>query len=306
MGKGDVVDEAIAWHLRRNEMSGDDWLAFVVWLEASPLHARIYDNIALKHGELCLGAQDVVPANDNRKRWVRRSAAAVAAVLLAGIGFALMPASDPYAVATQEGERRTIALGDGTRIELNGATRLTLDHNNMRVASLQQGEATFHVRHDDGQPFTLHAGPRVIEDVGTVFNVSREVSRLDVQVAEGAVIFEPGKQAIRLTPGSALTVTEQDKTVRISHVPAATVGSWRRGTLYYYNVPLSAVRDALQRSYGDNLALSDDLSQRSFTGMVRLTGDEKRDIPHFAALIGADWRHDGTRWTLSPKITVAR
>jgi transmembrane sensor len=304
----DVIDQAIAWHLRRGEMDDADWRAFIVWLEISASHANAYDAIALQDIPSVPIVETPQAANDNRRRLFRnrrRWAVGVGAVAAMAVGLAFVPRSDPYSIVTQAGEQREIALSDGTRIEVNGATRLTLDHGNLRVATLDRGEAIFHVRHDSGAPFTVTSGGQAIEDAGTVFNVSREGPRLDVQVAEGAVVFAPDKESLRLTAGGAVTVNDESRTMAVSRVAVATVGGWRQGVLSYANVPLSVIRDAVVRRYRTDMILTDDLSQRPFTGMVRLTGDDKRDIPHLAALIGANWRYDGTRWILSPKDSTA-
>lgn len=50
----------------------------------------------------------------------------------------------------------------------------------------------------------------------------------------------------------------------------------------------------------------DALAQRPFTGMVVLTGKAERDVPHLAALIGADWRHDGEDWIIGAPVGSSR
>ena len=306
VGKGEIVDQAIDWHLRRHEMDGTAWHAFVEWLEASPAHASAYDAIAFQDG-VAIGGEAPVAANDDAKpRWRMIGAGFAAAAAAVLIGYAIIPVDGRYTIVTQPGERRDVALGDGTRIEVNGATRLTLDRNDLRVATLEQGEAVFHVRHDAGAPFTLQSGGREIQDAGTVFNVSRDGPRLDVQVAEGAVVFEPRKQAVRLSAGRAMSVAEEARTVALSEVAVETVGAWRQGMMFYANEPMSVVKSAIERRYRVELSYAGGLSKQCFTGMVRLTGDASRDIPHLAALIGADARQDGTRWILSPKDNAIR
>ncbi|CAN5171872.1 N/A [soil metagenome] len=306
----DIVGEAIAWHLRRDTMDGADWHDFILWLETSPLYASTYDAIALQDGvrdHETTTAPVSAPANDNpKRRWWAVGGGVAAAIAATVIGFTTMPVDSRYTIDTPPGEQRTVTLSDGTVIDVNGATRLTLDRRNTRIALLDSGEAVFHVRHDAGDPFTLTSGTRTVQDAGTVFNVTRDGPRLDVQVAEGAVVFEPGKQALTLNAGGAIVVSEDLNTVAVARVAIDSVGGWRRGTLSYAGVPLSVVGNALQRRYGIGMTLAGGLSVRSFTGMVRLTGDATRDVPHFAGLIGADWQKNGTRWTLSPKVAVAR
>lgn len=317
---GDIVDQAIGWHIRQHEMSALDWRDFVAWLEADPAHALAFDRISLD--QTLLSQQPVVArkaapvaANDifetpapTRRRWMWTvGGTAVAAGLVALLmPMALAPASDPYWLNTRPGERQDVVLADGTRIEVSGGSRLRLDRRNPRLASLEAGEATFHVRHDERDPFTLHSGDLTVRDVGTVFNVAREGVRLDVQVAEGAVLFQPDREAVALTPGLALSAREDIGRVTLAHVAIDTIGGWRSGRLAFAGEPLAHVADTVHRIYGTNLILDPGLSVRPFTGMVRLTGAAERDVPHLAALVGAGWRRDGERWTLSPTKGDAR
>ena len=316
----DIVDQAIGWHIRQNEMTALDWHDFVAWLEADAAHADAFDRISLD--QTLLAAQPAiaasacpVAANDIfetptpiRRRWMWTvGGTAVAAGLVALLmPIALTPASDPYWLNTEPGQRQDVVLADGTRIEVSGGSRLQLDRRNPRLARLEAGEATFHVRHDEHDPFTLHSGDLTVRDMGTVFNVARLDKRLDVQVAEGAVLFQPDREAVTLTPGLALSAREDLGRVTLAHVPVDTIGGWQSGRLAFSGEPLAHVADTIRRLYGTNLILDPGLSVRPFTGMVRLTGVAERDVPHLAALVGAGWRRDGERWTLSPTKGDAR
>ena len=313
---GDIIDQAIDWHIRQADMTDRDWRAFVLWLEADPAHAAAFDRVSIDQDLLAHQpaaapvALPLTPANDqfaparrSRQRWIWAvGGTAVAAGLVALVmPLAMAPASDPYWLQTRPGQRQDVALADGTRIELSGGSRLQLDRRNPRLASLETGEATFHVRHDDHDPFTLRSGDLTVRDLGTVFNVARDGTRLDVQVAEGSVLFQPDADAVKLTAGTALSAREDSSSLALSHVAVDTVGGWRRGRLAFTGEPLAHVADTIHRLYGTNLTLDPGLSVRPFTGMVRLTGAAERDIPHLAALVGAGWRRDGERWILSPE-----
>lgn len=304
----DPIETAIDWHLRQAELSADDWLAFVDWLEASPVNARAYDAVAADDRALAglrgavmprpvLAPPAVYRAPPARKRWAWAGGAMAAgvAVMLA------MPmlhgqAANPYSVATRAGEHLTVTLADATQVEMSGATRLVLGRHDMRVARLEAGEAVFHVRHDAAHPFTLSAGGRTIRDMGTVFDVALTPARVDVAVAEGSVAFEPGASAVVLHAGEALSA--KGDIVARSQVSAETVGGWRSGRLSYNGAPLANVAAALERRYGTPVVLEGDLPDRPFTGTIRLSGSATRDIPHLAALLGADARRDGARWVL--------
>lgn len=317
---GDIIDQAIGWHLRQAEMSDDDWRAFVLWLEADPAHALAFDRIAFDQDLFSTQPATrtilpAVPANDTfapmaaprrRLTWAIGGTAVAAALVALVMPVMMQRAADPYWLQTEPGQRRDVALADGTRIEVSGGSRLQLDRTNPRIASLERGEATFHVRHDDHDPFTLRSGDLTLRDLGTVFNVTREGARLQVAVAEGSVLFQPERDAVRLTPGSALSVDEDRHSFAMSHVALDSVGGWRSGRLTFSGEPLARVAESIHRLYGTDLTLDPGLSVRPFTGMVRLTGVAERDVPHLAALVGAGWRRDGERWTLSPKEGDAR
>ena len=312
--QGSIIDQAISWHVRLAEANEDVWADFVGWLEQSPAHADAYDVVAAQ--DQAVGAAQFPDpaivhdaANDNpRTRWSwaiggTLAAAAIAALIVPGM---LPPRADPYEVATQPGQRRTVALGDGTSIEMSGGTRLRLDRADPRVAALDQGEAIFHVRHDDARPFAITSGKITIRDLGTVFNVAREGDRLSVAVSEGSVLFQPDREALTLLAGDALNVRERSGQIVRSKVTLASVGGWRSGMLSFSGQPLGEVAATLNRLYATNLTLEDDLSARPFTGMVRFEGKADRDVPHLAALIGANWRRDGEGWILSADPKASR
>ncbi|QQV78923.1 FecR domain-containing protein [Sphingomonas aliaeris] len=311
-----VIDRAITWHLRQADMSDDDWIMFVAWLEADPIHAAAYDRVAIS--DRAISRTDALPARPDRRaanddhpafrRWVwgAGGAAVAAGIALMIVPSLMSPRAAPYEISTAPGQRQQIALADGTRIDLSGGSRLTLDRNNLRVAALDVGEATFTVHHDAGTQFTVRSGRLSVQDVGTVFNVVRSGPRLDVQVAEGSVVFQPDGERIVLKPGNALIAREDDRKVTMGTVDADMVGGWRKGRLAFSGEPLSQVFEALNRLYGTNVTLTGDLSAQPFTGMIETTGRAARDIPHLADLIGVEWRRNGETWILSRRSAAAR
>ncbi|WP_240610104.1 FecR family protein [Sphingomonas pokkalii] len=306
----DVIDTAIAWHLRLAEADARAWADFVAWLEASPAHAAAYDRVAaedrliaaapFRSGEDARAGNDNVPAPAWR-RWAGPLGGAAAAAAIAAICLPmLLPMrAAPYQVATRDGERRTLSLEDGTRIQLSGGTRLVLDRNDPRIATLEQGEALFHVRHDAARAFTVKVGEVAVQDLGTVFDVAHAGSRLNVAVAEGSVRFQSRGPAVTLKPGDALSARADGTSIVQTRIAPQQVGGWRDGTLGFDGQPMHEVAGALKRLYGLEIALEGSLSERPFTGLVRFSGQAERDVPHLAELIGASWRRDGKRWILS-------
>lgn len=309
------MDTAIAWQLRLAEADAAQWAEFVDWLEASPANAQAYDRVATADrlvAEARFPAPAVLAENDNAptprgmRWWIGGGAVAAAAAIALAVAPSMLPRSQPYQVATRDGERQTIALGDGTRIELSGGSQLTLDRANPRVASLDRGEALFHVRHDQAAAFTLRVGDVSVRDLGTVFNVARRPGRVQVAVAEGAVAFEPKGSSLTLSPGDALSAREDGSGISRSRVTPDLVGGWRAGRLSFAGQPLREVAGELKRLYGTQIALRGSLSERPFTGVVHLSGAADRDVPRLAELIGATWRRESGQWILAEQGDSAR
>ncbi|APX66630.1 FecR domain-containing protein [Sphingomonas sp. gentR] len=300
-------EQAIDWHVRQRDMSAAEWDAFATWLEDSPANARAYDAVAMADALLAdpvtepepVIVETPVAANDNRGwgRWWLMGGVAAAVALIAGP--VLMQARPDIRVEqTRPGETRAIALNDGTQVELAGGSRLQLDRNDTRIATLESGQALFRVRHDASAPFELRSGDVAIRDVGTVFNVRREGARLDVTVAEGAVALAPQGQTIQLTAGQGARLDEARGSLRRVQVDPAMVGGWRRGLLDLDGDTVDTIAARLQSAYGMRIAVEGPLAKRSVTGLVRVTGDASRDVPRLAKLIGAEWRQSGGDWIL--------
>lgn len=315
---GSVLDQAIAWHLRLDEADVAAWEQFSEWLEASPDHARAYDKVALADGLLGCGILEEVDvtenggvgarsiANDNLAvpvgpwRWFAggagiAAAAAAAAFLLPG----LVRSAAPSTYETAAGAARSVELADGSRVDLGGGSRLVVDAFSRRFASLERGEALFHVRHDADRPFRVRVGDVAVEDLGTVFSVTRDRDAVRVAVAEGSVAVTRGHGRLTLGPGATALAGAASRDLTAGRIAPDAVGGWRNRTVTFQGEPLGTVVERLNRLYALDVALDRNLSDRPFTGMVALTGEAARDVPHLAALIGTSWRRDGKGWRLS-------
>lgn len=301
-----LQEEAILWHLRVEAPDFDDWASFVAWLEADPRHNAIYE--AVTDADKALdGIVDLAPAvspqpaNDAepapRRGWRAMACAATVALVAAGSWIGFGGLAGPYTVATAPGETRTLALPDGTRIALNGATELVLDKRDPRVAELRAGEAKFTVHHDSASPFRLTVGDQQIVDIGTVFNVHKSSRALRVEVAEGAVRFEDGSVRLRLNAGDTLQASG-DSVVAGTRAVAA-IGTWTEGKLVYRDQPLVDVVGDLSRARGVNIELRPGLSNRTFTGVIQLDGDEETVRRRFEQLLGLRVSKTSDGWSIS-------
>ena len=301
-----MIDEtALAWVIATRDPEFTDWEGFTLWLEADPVHASAYDALMAADAELPAiipadAAGIPTPANDpgDRRRtplrWIGGSA--VAAVLVGAIALGLSNRADIYSVTTRPGETRSIALDDGTRIDMNGGTTLRLDRKNSRFAALDSGEAAFTVRHDAEDPFRVTVGDAVFEDAGTVFNIVHTASATRIGVSEGKVIYNPKGEAIALPAGRGLN---QDAAgLRLMTVAPDAVASWRQGRLTYANASVDQISGDIARSLGVRLAATPGAGALHFTGTIRLDRDPVRFFAAAAPLMGLSATRQGDGWLL--------
>lgn len=304
-----ALDAAIAWHLKLPELADDEWPDFTTWLEADPDHAAAFDLVAQTDVRLdtALRQSHAAPKSPQAARRLfgasRRfspshALAGAVAACLAIAGFSAFQASGPALdfERTAPGSTRQIALPDGTGIDLNGDSDLALDHNAARYARLDRGEARFTIRHGR-EPFVVEAAGFRMQDLGTAFNVAVTPGRLQLSVSEGSVLFDPGGANLTVGAGEQVTVERARNLVvkRRGQLP----GDWLHGELAFENAPMGEVVAAIHRRSGYDLSLSAGLSRQLFTGNIKLSGDPVADVPHFAALIGAEYHRDGAQWLIT-------
>lgn len=301
-----IEQAALGWIVRLQDPDFDDWDGFEAWLSANPAHAETYHAMAMAEADVAallsttpapLASHPPAVAPRARRYWLG-GALAASLVAALGIGFvANRPA--PYVVETQPGVRQTVPLADGSHIVMNGGTRLTLDRRDSRFAMLERGEAMFVVRHDAKHPFAVHVGDAELIDVGTAFAVVREAGVTQVAVQEGAVIYNPDGEAIRLDAGRRLRAVDGAMQVETGAVVPETVASWQSARLIYGGQPLGAVVADLARYYGQPLSVAPAIANRPFHGVIVLP--KRVDIEAIARLLDVRAERQASGWTLLPK-----
>jgi transmembrane sensor len=301
-----ILEQAIGWTVRLREGSAEEWRAFTDWLEADPDHLAAYDEVQRTDaalGQIAPRPRPVIagqpPAHlpvRSRRGWL--VGGGLAAAMAGAITTMLVQAPAAYALETKPGETRSVQLADGSRIDLNGGSRLVLDRKNERRATLERGEALFTVVHDEARPFEVRVGDDVLQDIGTVFGVVHEGGATEVAVSEGAVLYNPDGEAVRIDPGRKLSDAGGDQVV-LAQVDPATVGGWRDRRLSYSGAPLSRVAADLGRSLGVRVAVDPALEGRRFTGLVQLDGRPELVFERLSALLGVRAVRSGGGWTLT-------
>jgi transmembrane sensor len=305
-----IRQQAIEWALASQEADFAGWDGLARWLEADPRHNDAYDAAvaagdiipdlaAIAAPPLPLAANDedrAVSRPPSRRGWIVGALAASVLAIIAVPAWQMRP--QPYSVATAIGERETVMLADGSRILLNGGTRIALDRQNPRFARLEQGEALFEVRHDARDPFVVEAGDVRLVDAGTAFNVVQAGGALDVAVSEGVVIVNPQQENVRLPAGRRARVDGRTEQITVSDIAPDEVAGWRTGQLSFADTRLSDVAAALERGVGTKVSVDPAIAERPFSGVVQIGGRGAGSIAAIAPVLGtrAVRRDDG--WEL--------
>ncbi len=287
---------AARWLLRREEAewSAGDQAQLDAWLDAAPEHKVAFWRLeygwrqADRVGALGkpLGQATIVKAPVHKRPIWMMAAASIAVVAVAGA--ALWGTSQlQKTYDTSVGEERTIALLDGSKIELNTQTHLRtkVDHN-ARAVWLDSGEAYFEVAHDPKHPFVVHAGTQTVTVLGTKFSVRRDGDHVQVAVVEGRVrVAGPASattEAPVITRGDiaiadpASTLLVQNSVNRVNDNL-----SWRDGRLTFDQVTLGDAAREFNRYNRKKLVIAD-----SQTAAIRIGGSfQATNIDAFARLL---------------------
>lgn len=331
-----IYQEAADWLVSlRHGLEERNRKSFDLWLRTSPEHIRAYLELSALWddlGSLELGdeaeceliarartEENVVSLEDGDFGSCRPScdgdgvaagkvfrtdglwrAGAVAASLLIVLASAAAFAWNRWypSYTTDVGEQRTITLADGSTVELDSASRISVHFTaRHRGVELTRGQALFHVMRNPARPFIVSAGRVRVRDVGTQFDVYRKRTATVVTVLEGEVAITPrsaleeaalpqpklstpresdradtdnlalrGVRPILLSAGQQLTVTLRKETETVSADLAAAT-AWTRHDLVFTDAPLSEVAEEFNRYSTRRLVIADPQA-----GKLRISG----------------------------------
>lgn len=309
----DLMDTARLWMIQVNEPDFDDWDGLSDWLEADSRHLVAYetalDEDAWVDGVVeARGRENPIISSPGpsravlarRRRWLGIGGAIAAAVAGIGTWTVMNTMSVETEIVTQPGERRSIALSDGTRVAINGDSSINYDPDEPRLVTLERGEALFEVHHDAAKPFVVMVGRTRLIDAGTVFNVVREGGALEVAVAEGAVIYDAKGGPIQLEPGDALIRRGANAKVELLKADPAAVGSWRNDVLPYTKAPLSEIARDLSRNLGQPVRIAPGSEELRFSGTLSVDGTAQEVMARTGPLLGVTFSKTADGWEMLP------
>ncbi len=301
--------EAAAWRAHLAEANQESTSAFETWLTAHEGNRQAWDRVRqtwdlfgeqatspelLDLRRRALGQVRVM----SRQRWLARPSVdrsrwvAIAASLMVlsvfGIATLYFLGADTYRTAA--GERRVVTLSDGSKIQLDSLTELSVDYSKRaRELKLTKGQARFDVAHDVERPFSVLAAGRKVIATGTAFNIDLFNRNLLVTLIEGKIAILPQASAIpraatateskaqpsnakpsdapaKIAPAARVVELEAGQRFAVSESGAIRVEpanvqqatAWQSGQLVFENEPLSSVIARVNRYAMHSVIMADE------------------------------------------------
>jgi len=325
-------EEAAHWWLQLQDApSRAEREEFVDWLRESPLHVAEMLRIAQVHGALeqfkrwtalpierdnDTADDNVIPIADAPRPANRTPPRTRSWVLAAGLCSIFIVASTLWmhgrgkVISTERGERREVALADGSVVQMDPETTLRVKYRDEeRRVYLDRGRALFRVAKNASRPFLVEARDTTVRAVGTAFGVEYEARDVIVTVAEGRVaIFRTTDSGRDGTAAAPLLVADQQITVRASAEtePVRAVDSgkalaWAQGRLIFESTTVEEAVRQFNRYNRIQIRIADEqLARRPVSGVfsaadpesfvafirsvvpVKITRDDAADITIFS------------------------
>jgi len=211
--------------------------------------------------------QDARDRDTNLSGSWRFSAALAAAIAIIGFGgyfvFDLIHIPAVVAYFTHAGERRDIALSDGSLVHLDVESHIEVSFvHGARQVNLESGRAFFEVAHDPGRPFTVSVNGEYIKALGTRFQVERQKQTVLVTLTQGSVVVFDRSSAAQshrqtLRPGEQLSIDLGKNTWSTRVVDTQVATSWSLGRLIFRATPLAEALSEINRYAAKPVRLGD-------------------------------------------------
>ena len=304
----DIALLAAQWVVRAQAEAFDDGqiLELTEWLEADAAHASAFEDALITWGQVedALRPTEAAPApiaepvaasiaaevvslstfraqKQVRKPSFWRSPAAMTGLAAALTAAILLPmfalkSAPVQTYETRKGQRQTIALADGSTLQLNTNTRVTVQLSaHARKLVLERGEVALKVTHDASRPLSLTAGEAQITDLGTEFNVRRDDDGgVAVAVREGEVQFaDAGAPATTLQRGDVARHQAGATGAIVSHGDPDEAFAWQNAHAIYRDQPLAVVAKDLNRYFDKPIVVDDQAGKLRLSAILTLDSE---------------------------------
>ena len=177
-------------------------------------------------------------------------------------------------LSTGVGERRELALPDGTRLHMNSGSAVNIRFTDtQRMLQLVRGEvfsATARETRRPYRPFLVETADGQAQALGTRYSVRQEDGRTSVAVEQGAVRLTPregaGSLVVQAGQGGAMTA----RSIVPAHAVSPDIWAWRQGLLLADAMPLRDFLHELSRYRHGLLGCDDAVAGLRISGVFPL------------------------------------
>lgn len=302
-----IYDQASLWIARMDrELTSAEQQELVQWLAASEQHRSVLFEMAELWDKMDSLARlaDLfqAPAKPTRQPRFYGAIAASVALLAVVIGWNLAPQVPGQLLAllpfqeqvvdgvyeTAVGEHSNVNLPDGSQLVLNTNSRVTVKYSDdHRLFLLERGEINIEVAHDKDRPLSVMAGNKVVQAVGTAFNVRLQTdNQVALLVTDGKVLVAQktvqqtiDKIVAERLPASALAVSKGEKIMlgaeretiaKVDDNEIVAKLSWRQGNLVFRGETLEEALVEINRYTSVQFEVADEsIKQERIAGLFK-------------------------------------
>ncbi len=307
-----MFDQASLWIARMDRsMTAQECEAFKAWLGENTQHQQLIIEMASMWDKMDAleNLADLFPEANKKSAMSTQSKSkqwglALAASFVLAVLFGLLTNNDLshffnsgqefVRYETAVGESSTIYLPDNSKVLLNTNSILMVTYtDDYRLLELQRGELHVDVAHDKTRPLSVIANQKVIQAVGTAFNVQVSSQEIELIVTDGKVIIgelteqqEVNEEVLSIPINSlavskgeiaSLAVLESgaDKVTAINAKMIEQSLSWRQGNLVFKGETLAQAMAEVSRYTSVKFEIADEeLKHMKIAGRFK-TGDVK-------------------------------
>lgn len=276
-----TLEAAATWYVQLNDGASNEarTQAWRQWLQASPQHAAAWARVEKLQQQWALVPAQAALSSLGAAQAQRRDVLKVLSLLLAmGGGGWLAAEQVPYrALLAQQrtgtGERHSLQLDDGSRLELNAGTALDVRYDaKVRAIQLYQGEILVKPVSDRQQrPFIVHTDDGSILARSTAFSIRKLAQQTRVGVLQASVEVRPQRhldRVLQLQAGQQVSFGPDDFTS--PHALPADSTAWLQGMLSVNDWRLGDFIEELGRYRPGVLRCASSIQAMSISGAFRI------------------------------------
>ncbi len=284
-----LVDEAVKWLvlMHSGRFNEADAQRCAHWRGQSAEHQRVWESVEKLNrqfgsvpGQLAMPVLNRPRVSENRRMMLKTVALAITVPSAAWLGYRAAPWDSLGAqYRTGTGERRDVALADGSQLSLNTSSAVDVAFDARERLVLQRsGEILIQTARDPQavtRPFVVKTQQGSLQALGTRFIVRCTPDRTRLTVLDGAVRVQPlhSSETHIVPAGQELDFSADRFGARVPASPGA--GQWVQGVLYAQQMRLADFVNELGRYRPGILRCDSSVADIPVSGAFQLNNTDR-------------------------------